>query len=45
MVSMLASIVVDFGLDHRPAEPKTLKFVFCCFFAKGVSLRSKSKDG
>ena len=43
MVSMLASSVVDRGLEPRSCKTKDYKIGMCCFSAKHASLRRKSK--
>ena len=44
MVSVLASSVVDRGFESRSSETKDYKISICCFSAKHVALRRKSKD-
>ena len=44
MVSVLASSVVDRGLEHRSGQTKEYKISMCCFSAKRAALRRKSKD-
>jgi hypothetical protein len=44
MVSLLASSAVDRGLEPRSGQPKDYKICICCFSAKHVALRRKSKD-
>ena len=44
MLSMLASIVADRGLEPRSSQTKDYKIGICFFSAKHASLRSKSKD-
>ena len=43
MVSMLASSVVDRGLEPRSGKTKDYKIAICCFSAKHAALRRKSK--
>ena len=43
MVSMLASSVVDCGFEPRSGQTKDYKIGICCFSAKYVALRRKSK--
>jgi hypothetical protein len=43
MVSMLASSVVDRGFEPRSGQTKDYKIGICCFYAKYVALRRKSK--
>ena len=43
MVSMLASSVVDRGFEPRSGQTKDYKISICCFSAKYVALRRKSK--
>ena len=43
MVSMLASSVVDRGFEPRSGQTKDYKIGICCFSAKYVALRRKSK--
>jgi hypothetical protein len=45
MVSVLASSVVDCGLEHQSSQTKDWNIGICCFYAKHAALRSKSKDG
>jgi hypothetical protein len=44
MVSVLASSVVDRGFEPRLGQTKDYKIGICCFSAKHVALRRKSKD-
>ena len=44
MVSVLASIVVNRGFEHRSGQTKDIKIGICCFSAKHATLRKKSKD-
>jgi hypothetical protein len=44
MVSMLASSMVDCGFEPRSGQSKDYKISICCFSAKHVALRRKSKD-
>ena len=44
MVRVLASSVVDRGFEPRSGQTKDNKIGICCFSAKHVSLRRKSKD-
>jgi hypothetical protein len=44
MVSMLASSAVGRGFETRSGQTKDYKIAICCFFAKHVALRRKSKD-
>ena len=44
MVSVLASSVVDSGFEPRLGQTKDYKIGICCFSAKHVALRRKSKD-
>jgi len=45
MVGMLALTAVDHGLGPVLVKPKTIKFgICCCFSAKHITLRRKSKD-
>ena len=43
MVSMLASSVVDRGLEPRSGKTKDYNIAICCFSAKHAALRRKSK--
>jgi hypothetical protein len=45
MVSVLASSVVDHGLEPRSGQTKDYKIGICCFSAKQATLKRKSKDG
>ena len=45
MVSVLASSAIDLGLAAQMGQTKDNKIGICCFFAKHVPLRRKSKDG
>ena len=44
MVSVPASSVVDRGFESRLGQTKDYKIGFCCFSAKHVAVRRKSKD-
>jgi hypothetical protein len=44
MNRLLASSVVDRGFDPRSGQTKDDKIGICCFSAKHVALRRKSKD-
>jgi uncharacterized protein YaeQ len=44
MISVLASSAVDRWLDPRSGQTKDYEIGICCFSAKHVSLRRKSKD-
>ena len=44
MVSVLASSVVDRGLEPRSGQTKDYKIGICCFSAEHASLRRKRKD-
>ena len=44
MVSVLASSVVDHGFEPPLGQTIDYKIGFCCFFAKHVAVRRKSKD-
>jgi hypothetical protein len=54
MVSMLASgtvdhgfiggVMVSMGSSPDQVQPKTIKFVFVCFFANHAAIKRKSKD-
>ena len=44
MVSVLASGVVDYGFEARLVQTKDYKIGICCFSAKHLALRRKSKD-
>jgi hypothetical protein len=44
MVSLIASSVVDHGLEPRPGQTKDYKINICCFSTKHAALRRKSKD-
>ena len=44
MVRVLASSVVDPGFEPRSDQTKDNKIGICCFSAKHVALRRKSKD-
>ena len=44
MVSVLASSVVDREIEPRSGQSKDYKIGICCFSAKYVALRRKSKD-
>jgi hypothetical protein len=43
MVSMLLTSVVDHGFEPRSGQTKDCKIGICCFSAKHVALRRKSK--
>ena len=44
MVSVFAPSAVDRGFDPRSGQIKDYKIDMCCFSAKHVALRRKSKD-
>jgi hypothetical protein len=44
MVSMVASSAVDHGFEPQSGQTKDYKIGICCFSAKHVVLRRKSKD-
>ena len=44
IVNVLASSVVDRGLEPRSGQTKHYKIGICCFSAKHTALRKKSKD-
>jgi hypothetical protein len=44
MVSVLTSSVVDRGFVPQSGQTKDYKIGICCFIAKHVALRRKSKD-
>jgi len=44
MISVLASSAVDRWLDPRSGQTKDYEIGICCFSAKHVALRRKSKD-
>ena len=44
MVSVLASSEVDRGFELRSGQTKDYKIGFCCFSARHIALRRKSKD-
>ena len=44
MVNMLASSAVDRGFEPRLGQTKDYEIGICCFSAKHVALRKKSKD-
>ena len=44
MVSVLVSIAVDRGFEPRSGQTKDYKIGICCFSAKHVVIRRKSKD-
>ena len=44
MVSVLASSAVDHGFDPCSSQTKDYKIEICCFSAKHVALRRKSKN-
>jgi hypothetical protein len=45
MVSMLASSAVDGGFEPSSGQTKDYIIGMCCFSAKHIGLRRKSKDG
>ena len=45
MVSVYASIVVDYGFKPQSGQTKDYKMCICSFYVKHASLSSKSKDG
>jgi hypothetical protein len=44
MASVLASSAVDRGFEPQSGQTKDYKIGICCFSAKHVALRRKSKD-
>ena len=44
MASVLASSAIDLGFEPRSAQIKDYKIGICCFSAKHVALKRKSKD-
>jgi hypothetical protein len=44
MVRVLASSVVERGIESRSGQTKDFKIGICCFSAKHAALRRKSKD-
>ena len=44
MVSVLASSLADRGFEPRSGQPKDYKIGICCFSAKHLAFRRKSKD-
>jgi hypothetical protein len=44
MVVVMASSVVDHGLEPRPGQTKDYKIDIYCISSKHASLRRKSKD-
>ena len=44
MVSVLASSAVDRGFESGPGQTKDYNIDICCFSAKYVAFKSKSKD-
>jgi hypothetical protein len=44
MVSVHASIVVDYGFKPQSGQTKDYKIGICSFYAKHALLSSKSKD-
>jgi hypothetical protein len=44
MASVLASSVVDRGLEPWSSQTNDYKIGICCFFAKHASLKRKSKE-
>ena len=43
MINLLVSIAVDRGFESRSSQTKDCKIVLCCFSAKHVAFRRKSK--
>ena len=43
MVSVLTSSAVDHGFEHRLGKTKDYKIGSCCFLAKHIAFRRKSK--
>ena len=41
---VFASSMVDCGLEHWSGQTKDNQFGVCCFFAKHITLRSKSQN-
>jgi hypothetical protein len=44
MISVLASSEVDRGFELRSGQTNDYKIGFCCFSARHIALRRKSKD-
>jgi hypothetical protein len=44
MASVIAASAVDRGFESRSGQTKHYKIGSCCFLAKHVALRRKSKD-
>jgi hypothetical protein len=44
MASVLTSSAVDHGIEPRSGQTKEYKIGICCFSAKHIALRRKSKD-
>jgi hypothetical protein len=44
MVSVLASVAIDLGVESQSGQTKNYKIGICYFSAKHVALRRKSKD-
>ena len=44
MISVLAASAADRWFDTQSGQTKDYKIGICCFFAKHVALRRKSKD-
>ena len=44
MVSILASSAADHGFEPQLGKTKDYKIGICCFSAKDLALRRKSKD-
>ena len=44
MVSVLTSSAIDRGIEPRSGQTKDYKIGICCFSAKHIALRRKSKD-
>jgi hypothetical protein len=44
MIGMLASSVVECGLESQSGQTKNYKIGICCFSTKHTALRRKSKD-
>ena len=44
MVSLLTSSAIYRGFEHRSSQTKDYKIRICCFSAKHITLRRKSKD-
>ena len=44
MISVVASSEVDHGFELRSGQTKDYKIGFCCFSARHIALRRKSKD-